>query len=401
MSKLVFIKSETEVLSVDSSDLSHIDYDSVGVISALFEIYSVGQLGTVEVKLNVKELFEKEAIEDITRISNVAGTHVFSNVGLTTGRLTSQGVNKTKAAKQASTYVISVGDITYITGATEATGIPAGGDTDQVLAKASGDDYDAEWVDFSTLYIRVRNVSGGILYKGSPVHATGVTGNTPDVIAADASSSSLMPATYVLNEDIDNNGHGQAIIVGEITGVDTSSFSPGDVVYVASGGGFTNVKPTGPNLIQNLGIVTRSNASTGSGVIYGSGRSNDVPNLSVGKFFIGSGTNTEESAYTLPTSDGVANQVLTTNGAGAVTFTSFTASDVVNDLTPQLGGNLDVQTYNIFTSSTNGDIVFTPDGTGSINLDGTVQFKRFTSAPTAFEGGMYADDNDNLYFGVS
>ena len=76
-------------------------------------------------------------------------------------------------------------------------------------------------------------------------------------------------------------------------------------------------------------------------------------------------------------------------------------NSIVYDTTPQLGGNLDVQTYSLFTSSTDQDIVFTPNGTGSINLDGTVQFKRFTSAPTAFEGGMYADDNDNLYFGVS
>ena len=75
--------------------------------------------------------------------------------------------------------------------------------------------------------------------------------------------------------------------------------------------------------------------------------------------------------------------------------------DVVDDTTPQLGGNLDVQAFNLFTSATDQDIMFTPSGTGSINLDGTVKFKRFTSAPTAFEGGMYADNNDNLYFGVS
>lgn len=110
---------------------------------------------------------------------------------------------------------------------------------------------------------------------------------------------------------------------------------------------------------------------------------------------------TKWSAYTLPAADGTDGQVLTTDGAGSVTFTSLSDSDVVDDLTPQLGGNLDVQTFNLFTSSTNGDIQFTPQGTGSINLDGTVKFKRFTSAPTPFEGGMYADSNDNLYFGVS
>ena len=74
--------------------------------------------------------------------------------------------------------------------------------------------------------------------------------------------------------------------------------------------------------------------------------------------------------------------------------------EVVDDTTPQLGGSLDVN-GNSIVSVSNGDITFTPNGTGKVNLDGTVQFKRFSIAPTAFDGGMYADDNDNLYFGVS
>mgnify|MGYP003113376159 FL=1 len=74
--------------------------------------------------------------------------------------------------------------------------------------------------------------------------------------------------------------------------------------------------------------------------------------------------------------------------------------NVVEDTTPQLGGNLDVNGQSLVSTS-DGDIVFTPNGTGKINLDGTVQFKRFSTPPTAFDGGMYADDNDNLYFGVS
>ncbi len=54
-------------------------------------------------------------------------------------------------------------------------------------------------------------------------------------------------------------------------------------------------------------------------------------------------------------------------------------SSVVEDTSPQLGGNLDVLTREITTSTTNGDIVFTPDGTGIIKIkgagstDGTLQ----------------------------
>jgi len=76
--------------------------------------------------------------------------------------------------------------------------------------------------------------------------------------------------------------------------------------------------------------------------------------------------------------------------------------NVVEDTSPELGGNLDVLARSIVSSS-NRDITFTPNGTGHVNLDGVVEFKRFSigSEPEAFAGGMYADENNNLYFGVS
>ena len=74
-------------------------------------------------------------------------------------------------------------------------------------------------------------------------------------------------------------------------------------------------------------------------------------------------------------------------------------ASLFDDSSPQLGANLDVQTFSLFTSVAETDITFTP--TGSINLDGTVKFKLFESAPDPFPGGMYADTNNNLYFGVS
>lgn len=70
----------------------------------------------------------------------------------------------------------------------------------------------------------------------------------------------------------------------------------------------------------------------------------------------------------------------------------------------KLGADLDVSFKKLYTTFVNGDITLEPNGTGSINLDGTIQFKRFdagATAPSAFTGGMYADDDDNLYFGVT
>ena len=159
--------------------------------------------------------------------------------------------------------------------------------------------------DSTRLVQTVKNVSGGELLKGTPVHAVldGASGNLAYVIAARADTPSAMPATFVLNETLADEEEGEAIITGLISGVDTDAFQPGDVLYVGATGGYTNVKPTGTNLIQNLGIVLKKHPSNGSGIVYGSGRSNDVPNLADGKFFIGSSTNTQESAYGMPTTD--------------------------------------------------------------------------------------------------
>lgn len=75
--------------------------------------------------------------------------------------------------------------------------------------------------------------------------------------------------------------------------------------------------------------------------------------------------------------------------------------NIVEDLSPQLGGNLDVQSRSLFTSVTDGNVTIIPNGTGYIDLDGAIHFKRFTSPPAAFDGGMYADNANNLYFGLN
>ena len=49
--------------------------------------------------------------------------------------------------------------------------------------------------------------------------------------------------------------------------------------------------------------------------------------------------------------------------------TTAEANDLIEDISPQLGGNLDLAGHNIFTSITNSDINIVPNGTGKIVLD--------------------------------
>ncbi len=85
-----------------------------------------------------------------------------------------------------------------------------------------------------------------------------------------------------------------------------------------------------------------------------------------------SGAITFNNAYKFPTSDGSANQVLQTDGSGTLSFASLPTSgiaSVVADTTPQLGGDLDVN-GNAIVSTSNGNIAITPNGAGSVIIDG-------------------------------
>ncbi len=149
-----------------------------------------------------------------------------------------------------------------------------------------------------TVYEYVKNDSGVTLPKGTPVHSTGTVGFNTLVIAASASNAATMPATFILAQDLDDEEEGLGIAIGAIQGIDTTGLTAGDAVYVGANGGFTQSKPTGSNLIQNLGIVTKVGVS-GGGVVLGAGRSNDVPNIQEGYFWVG---NKDSVATPIPTS---------------------------------------------------------------------------------------------------
>ena len=70
-----------------------------------------------------------------------------------------------------------------------------------------------------------------------------------------------------------------------------------------------------------------------------------------------------------PQADGTNGQYLTTNGSGQLSWAAAATGDIVDDTTPQLGGDLDVN-GNSITSASNGNIAITPNGTGSVVLDG-------------------------------
>lgn len=201
-------------------------------------------------------------------------------------------------------------------------------------------------IESDTIEELCKNGTTAPILKGTPVYQTGTAGNAMVIAPADASSAITMPAVGVLSQDLAADAEGSMILMGRISGVDTSAFNEGDVIYVASGGGYTNTRPSGESvLVQNLGRVTKVSASNGGGVVMGSGRANDVPNLTDGHVFIGNAGGTYDkrtlvaddisdatvsvtdanlasfvSAFTLPVSDGASGQALVTDGSGTIAF---------------------------------------------------------------------------------
>jgi hypothetical protein len=118
-----------------------------------------------------------------------------------------------------------------------------------------------------------KNTSNSIIPKGTPVYITGTVGATNVLEVAPANAGD--PTSVELSV----GGTGHVTYLGNLLGVDTNSYVVGQTLYVAVGGGLTNVKPTGATeLIQNIGRVGRVNQNNGEIIVSGSGRTNDVPN---------------------------------------------------------------------------------------------------------------------------
>ena len=114
-----------------------------------------------------------------------------------------------------------------------------------------------------------------------PVYITGNVGASDRVTVAkaDASDPTKMPAAGIVTGAFSTNDQGYMVVTGLIRSADTSGYTANDTVYVANGGGITSVRPPAAgDSIQNIGRVGRVHANTGTLLVLGAGRVNDVPN---------------------------------------------------------------------------------------------------------------------------
>ena len=133
------------------------------------------------------------------------------------------------------------------------------------------------------------------LSKGDVVYISGVSGQTPTVGKANASSSSTMPAFGLVQAATSSGNSCTVVTFGTFIEYDTSTpgWSLGDTLYVSTtAGSLTNTPPTGESsLIQNIGKVQRVDSTDGRIKVGGAGRTNATPNLNDGNIFIGNSSN--------------------------------------------------------------------------------------------------------------
>ena len=108
--------------------------------------------------------------------------------------------------------------------------------------------------------LEVRNVSGVSIAKGDPVYITGYS-TKPTIAKSDIATIGTFPVVGLAQSAIGNNSDGVIVISGVFTDINTASYTAGDVLYVASGGGLTATKPA--SNVVTVGVVAKSNSTSG------------------------------------------------------------------------------------------------------------------------------------------
>jgi hypothetical protein len=187
-----------------------------------------------------------------------------------------------------------------------AADVTGGGD----MTKAVYDTSDDGIVDKAGT-VRIQARFAETVTKGQAVYISGYNlGQVkPEVSVADITLVAKTPAVGIASDNVTANNDGEVTVMGNVEGVDTSSWTEGTQLFLSTTGALTSTPGTDQ---QPMAIVARSNASTGvlgvinNSVIDTSG-GGGATTLRVASFLQGLLTDSEKlttytaiGAYTLP-----------------------------------------------------------------------------------------------------
>jgi cytoskeletal protein CcmA (bactofilin family) len=312
---------------------------------------------------------------------------------------------------------------------------------DQVLMYEGG-----EWTNNypNHSFLTIKNDSLSTMVAGNAVYVSGYqNSNLAKVKLAKADSPTTMPSIgIVYSTSIAPGEEGLAAAYGKVNQINTNGYNVGETLYVSNlyAGWISNVKPyytdSVPNLIQNIGVVTRKDTSHGAMFVTGIGRANDIPNARIITDYndmqyvyvnsenndlkkitsanlniplttaVSSSSNSAANAVTLrgvsiTSGDGFHGDLVV---AGNVTVDTNTLkvdaeANRVGILTASPGQTLDVRgsistdDYLIHNGDTNTKIGFSGDDTFVVNTNGTEQLKIDTNGNTYVTSNLTVDTN--------
>lgn len=158
----------------------------------------------------------------------------------------------------AGTYVTSVSGTAPIT--TSGTTAVTVGIDQSVLTVASA-------TNAEVLRLYVKNTTGTTLNKGQPVYISGSDGNNANISLASATNDATSSKTLgLLAQTLATGDHGYVIENGLLTGIDTSTATAGQAVWLSTTAGQVvyGTPPAEPAHGVYLGVVTRVHSVNGA-----------------------------------------------------------------------------------------------------------------------------------------
>lgn len=110
--------------------------------------------------------------------------------------------------------------------------------------------------------VDVYNNSGTLIAKGDPVYISGYGSTSMQVAKSDADDLNTFPVIGLARAAIANGSSGKVVISGIFSSINTSTYTAGDILYVAINGGLTATQPDAGS--GAVGIVIKVDATTGS-----------------------------------------------------------------------------------------------------------------------------------------
>ena len=368
---------------------------SHGGIGAALSIGSAGQVLKVNTGGSALEFGNVEAIVNIdgatdkTSATLVAGDQILLSDGGTEGRVTLSQLDTLFSAtsKTLTGKTIAAGSNT-ISGLTNSNLSGSAGITNANLANsavtvgttsislgasattiAGVSDLTAGTINIAGNVIKSTDSTKVEIGAGDGLSVAGdltVAGNmtvTGTTTTLSSTNTVVSDKLYELANGTSGTPSGDAGIVIERGSSDNAiiGFDESADEFIVGTGSFTGASS------GNL-TITRGTIATGGNKIYKAGTDHAVS-------LVASSSLAGNVTLTLPVNDGDSNQVLITDGSGNLSFTSVSSaagagiSNVSDDTSPSLGGDLDVNGNDIVSAS-DGNINLLPNGSGKVIVDG-------------------------------